>query len=242
MKQLDILVISAHPDDAELGAGGTIAKSIAQGKKVGILDLTKGELGTRGTPELRALEAQNAANILGVEVRENVGLPDGFLENTKGHQLAIIPFIRKYRPRIVLSNAISDRHPDHAKGAKLTSDACFLSGLKSIETHDSDGQVQEAWRPEAIYHFVQDFYIKPDFVVDISSEFELKMKAVMAFSSQFYTGVAQDPKEVTPISTPQFVKFLEGRAREYGRVIGVEFGEGFTVERAPGVDDLFNLK
>ncbi len=242
MKELDILVIAAHPDDAELGAGGTMAKSIAQGKTVGILDLTRGELGTRGTPELRADEATAAAKILGVAFRVNASLPDGFLDNTKEQQMAIIPFIRKYRPRIVLTNTVHDRHPDHAKAAKLVSDACYLSGLRAIPTFTSEGKGQNSWRPKAIYHFVQDFYIKPDFVVDITDTFEKKMEAIRAFSSQFYNGTEQKPDEITPISTPQFVHFVEARAREYGRTIGVEFGEGFTVERVLGVADLFDLK
>ena len=242
MKDLDILVIAAHPDDAELGAGGTIAKSIAQGKTVGILDLTRGELGTRGTPELRAAEAAAAAKILGVEFRVNASLPDGFLDNTKDQQMVIIPFIRKYRPRLILTNTVHDRHPDHAKASKLVSDSCFLSGLRAVPTFTAEGKTQQAWRPKAVYHFVQDFYIKPDFVVDITDTFEKKMEAIRAFSSQFYDGTAQAPEEVTPISTPQFFQFIEARAREYGRSIGVEFGEGYTTERAVGVEDLFDLQ
>jgi len=237
--KLDILVIAAHPDDAELGAGGSIAKSVKQGKKVGILDLTRGELGTRGTPEMRVKEAKSAANVLGVKVRENAELSDGFLENSKDFQLKIIPFIRQYMPDIVLANAIADRHPDHAKASKLISDSCFLSGLRAIDTHWK-GSLQKAWRPNAVYHFIQDYYIKPDFIVDITDTWEIKMKAVEAFSSQFYQG-KQDKGPVTPISTKGFIQNLESRAREYGRLIKTEFGEGFTVERPPGVEDILEL-
>jgi bacillithiol biosynthesis deacetylase BshB1 len=237
--KLDILVIAAHPDDAELGAGGSIAKAVNEGLKVGILDLTRGELGTRGTPETRENEASAAADILGVVVRENADLPDGFLANTKEFQLRILPFIRNYQPDIVLANAIRDRHPDHAKASKLISDACFLSGLKAIET-EWEGEKQESWRPNAVYHFVQDYYIKPDFIVDITETWETKMKAVKAFSSQFYQG-KDDKGPVTPISTKGFIQALEARAREYGRLIKSEFGEGFTVERPPGVKSFRNL-
>lgn len=235
--KLDILAIAAHPDDVELGAGGTVAKSVKQGKKVGILDLTRGELGTRGTPELRKEEAQEAARILGVLTRENVELPDGFLANTRDFQMKIIPFIRKYQPDIILANAVHDRHPDHGKGSKLISDACFLSGLKAIHTKSEEGEEQSAWRPKSIYHFVQDYYIKPDFIVNITDNWDTKMEAVYAFKSQFYQG-DDDKGPVTPISTKEFIHILEARAREYGRLIGTEYGEGFTVERPIGINDL----
>lgn len=238
--KLDILVIAAHPDDAELGAGGTIANATRQGKKVGILDLTRGELGTRGTPALRADEAEASRKILGVTIRENVGLPDGFLENIKDYQLRILPFIRKYKPEIVLANAISDRHPDHAKGAKLTADACFLSGLRAIESHDENGKKQEPWRPKTVYHFVQDRYVQPDFVVDVSDSWDVKMDSIKAFTSQFHSDVNSDEPQ-TPISTPDFIHFLEARGREYGRSIGVVFGEGFTTERPVGVKGVFDI-
>ncbi|MGB6035053.1 MAG: bacillithiol biosynthesis deacetylase BshB1 [Cryomorphaceae bacterium] len=238
--KLDILAIAAHPDDVELSASGTIIKSIQQGKRVGILDLTKGELGTRGTAELRAKEADAAARIMGLAIRENVGLPDGFLNNVKEQQMAIIPFIRKYRPDIVLANALADRHPDHAMGAALAAKSCFLSGLKAIPTMDENGTAQEAWRPRAVYHYIQDRYMHPDFVVDISAEWEKKVEAIRAFSSQFYVG-KEDNEPVTPISTPDFMKFLEARAREYGRTIGVQFGEGFVADRTIGVMDLNDL-
>ncbi len=241
MEKLDILAIGAHPDDVELAACGTVLCAIAQGKRVGLLDLTRGELGSRGSAETRALEATKAAAMLGVGFRENAGLPDGFLENTKSYQLAIVPFIRKYQPRIVLTNSLDDRHPDHGKTAKLVSDACFLSGLRAIKTTDANGREQKAFRPEAVYHFIQDRYLKPDFVVDITEVFSRKLEIIAAFSSQFYTGDIQKPEEITPISTPEFWKFLEARAREFGRAAGFEFGEGFNIERPIGVKDISNL-
>jgi bacillithiol biosynthesis deacetylase BshB1 len=238
--KLDILAIAAHPDDIELGASGTVIRSIQQGKKVGILDLTQGELGTRGTPETRAKEAKRASEIMGLAVRENVGLPDGFLNNVKQQQMAIIPFIRKYRPAIVLANALMDRHPDHGMGAALSAKSCFLSGLKAISTVDENGKPQEAWRPGAVYHYIQDRYMDPDFVVDVTDQWEQKVRAIEAFSSQFYVG-KEDNEPVTPISTPDFMKFLESRAREYGRIIGVQYGEGFVADRTIGVSDLDDL-
>ncbi len=238
--KLDILVIAAHPDDAELGAGGTIINAMNAGKSVGILDLTRGELGTRGTPQMRAEEAEAAAKIMGVEVRDNVGLPDGFLENIRDYQMRILPFIREYQPDIVLANAENDRHPDHGKSSKLISDSCFLSGLSAIETKDENGRSQNAWRPKTVYHFVQDRYAKPDFVVDVSDSWAKKMEAIKAFKSQFHVDANSDGPQ-TPISTPDFIYFLEARAREYGRSIGVSFGEGFTTERPVGVKGVFDL-
>jgi bacillithiol biosynthesis deacetylase BshB1 len=238
--KLDILAIAAHPDDVELSSSGTIIKSILQGKKVGILDLSKGELGTRGTPEIRAMEAARASEIMGLTVRENIGLPDGFLNNVKEQQLAIIPFVRKYRPDIVLANALTDRHPDHGIGAALAAKACFLSGLKAISTVDENGNAQEAWRPRALYHYIQDRFMHPDFVVDISDQWEQKVKSIEAFSSQFFVG-KEESEPATPISTPEFMMFLESRAREYGRSIGVQFGEGFVAERTIGVSYLSDL-
>lgn len=239
--KLDILAIAAHPDDAELGAGGTVIKSIEEGKAVGILDLTRGELGTRGTAQTRKEEAEASRRILGVAVRENVELPDGFLENCRDFQMRILPFIRKYRPEIVLANAVTDRHPDHAKGSKLISDSCFLSGLRALETRDENGNAQEAWRPKAVYHFVQDHYIKPDFVVDVSAQWDKKIEAIRAFKTQFFSGKRDADQPQTPISTPEFMHFLNARGREYGRMMGVAFAEGFTAERTVGVDSLFDL-
>jgi len=235
--KLDILVIAAHPDDAELGAGGSIAKAIKQGKKVGVLDLTRGELGTRGTPELRAMEAVAASKILGITVRDNVGLADGFFQNNEASQRAISKYLRLYRPEIVIGNAISDRHPDHGRAAKLVSDACFISGLRAVTVADGEGQPLEAWRPQAVYHYVQDVYIQPDFVVDITDEWDIKMKSILAYATQFNLE-KHDDGPVTAISTPEFLKVVEARAREYGRLIGTTFGEGFTTERPIGLRDL----
>lgn len=237
--KLDILAIGAHPDDVELGCGATIAKEIANGKKVGILDLTRGELGTRGSAEIRDQEAADAAKILGVSVRENIALADGFFQNDKESQLKIIEIIRKYQPEMVLCNAITDRHIDHGKGSKLASDACFLSGLVKIET-TVDGKVQDKWRPKTVYHYIQWQNIEPDVVVDVSDFIDKKCEAVFAYSSQFHN---PDTKgDDTPISSETFKESINYRARDLGRLIGTEYGEGFTVERYPAVDSLFDLK
>ncbi len=236
--KLDILAIGAHPDDVELSCSGTIAKEIANGKKVGIIDLTRGELGTRGTPEIRDQEAANAAKILGVSVRENLGFKDGFFVNDKAHQLEIIKMIRKYRPEIVLCNAITDRHIDHGKGSKLTSDACFLSGLRRIET-SINGVNQEAWRPKNVYHYIQWQPITPDFVVDISGFMDKKVESVLAYSSQFFDPNSNEPK--TPITSSNFLDSVTYRAADLGRLIGVDHAEGFTVERYVAVDSISDL-
>lgn len=236
--KLDILAIGAHPDDVELAAGGTVLKHVHQGKKVGVLDLTRGELGTRGSAEIRDKEAAKSAEILGLSVRHNVRMADGFFEYNKENQLLIIEQIRRFKPEIVLCNAIEDRHPDHGKGSKLTSDACFLAGLRRIET-EWDGEQQEAWRPKFVYHYIQDRYIKPDFIVDVSEFWEKKMEAIMAFSSQFYDPKSKEP--MSPIASKEFIEFIQGRGSEYGRQINARYGEGFTVERTPGVHDLFDL-
>ncbi|WP_298324414.1 bacillithiol biosynthesis deacetylase BshB1 [uncultured Dokdonia sp.] len=237
--KLDILAIGAHPDDVELGCGATIAKEIANGKKVGILDLTRGELGTRGSAEIRDEEAAAAAKILGVAVRENIALADGFFVNDKESQLKIIEVIRKYQPEMVLCNAITDRHIDHGKGSKLASDACFLSGLKKIETI-VDGKSQEKWRPKTVYHYIQWQHIEPDVVVDVSGFIDKKCDAVFAYSSQFHDPNNKDGD--TPISSETFKESINYRSRDLGRLIGTEYGEGFTVERYPAVDSLFDLK
>ncbi|MDC7997973.1 bacillithiol biosynthesis deacetylase BshB1 [Gilvibacter sediminis] len=237
--KLDILAIGAHPDDVELGCGATLAKEIAAGKKVGILDLTRGELGTRGTPEIRDQEAKAAAKILGVVVRENIAIPDGFFTNSKENQLKIIEVLRKYQPDIVLCNAVDDRHIDHGKGSKLASDACFLSGLRRIKTRHN-GEAQEAWRPKLVYHYIQWKNLEPDFVVDVSDYIEKKQEAVFAYTSQFFDPKSDDPS--TPISSSNFKESIAYRARDLGRLIGVEYAEGFTVERYVAVDSLFDLK
>lgn len=237
--KIDILAIGVHPDDVELSCSGTILKHIAQGKKVGILDLTIGELGSRGSGELRLVEAANSAKLLGVEFRENIGLADGFFENDKESQLAIIKMIRKYQPEVVLANAVRDRHPDHGRASKLISDACFYSGLLKIETN-LEGEQQTHWRPKAVYHYIQDRLIKPDFVVDVSEFLDKKIASIQCFSSQFYNPESKEPK--TPISGEEFFDFIKGRMMQFGREIGVQYAEGFTAERYIGVEDLLGLK
>ncbi|MBT1696797.1 bacillithiol biosynthesis deacetylase BshB1 [Fulvivirgaceae bacterium PWU4] len=237
--KLDILVLAAHPDDAELGAGGTIAKHTAAGKKVGIIDFTRGELGTRGTPESRKQEAAASAKIMGIAVRENLGLKDGFFQSDKQSQLSVIQSIRKYRPDIVLANAVYDRHIDHGKGASLAYDACFLSGLAKIETQDESGAQQTPWRPTAVYHYIQSLFIEPHFIVDVSDHWEIKMNAIKAFKSQFFDAASNEPE--TYISKPGFLKMIEARGIEFGHAIGTTYGEGFTVRRYPGVRNLFDL-
>lgn len=236
--KLDILAFGAHPDDVELGCAATIAKEVSKGKKVGIVDLTQGELGTRGSAELRMKEAKTAAEILGVSVRENLKFADGFFINNKEHQLEIIKILRKYRPEVVLCNAIDDRHIDHGKGSKLVSDACFLSGLQKIETKEN-GKCQEKWRPKWVYHYIQWKNIEPDFVVDVSGFIDKKIQSVMAYSSQFYDPNSKEPQ--TPISSKNFTDSIEYRARDLGRLIGKEFAEGFTVERLLAVESLDDL-
>ncbi|NNJ88798.1 MAG: bacillithiol biosynthesis deacetylase BshB1 [Eudoraea sp.] len=238
--KLDILVFGAHPDDAELGAAGTIAKEISLGKKVGIIDLTRGELGTRGSAEIRDKEARVSAEILGVSVRENMEFADGFFVNDQQHQLALIRKIRMYRPDIVLCNAIEDRHIDHARGSQLVSNACFLSGLMKIDTKaEGDDLWQEAWRPKQVYHYIQWKNLTPDFVVDITDVIDKKMEAINAYASQFYDPKSKEPS--TPISSKNFTDSVTYRARDLGRMIGVEYGEGFTVERFIGVKSLGDI-
>ena len=237
--KVDILAIGVHPDDVELGCSGTIARHIAAGKTVGVLDLTRGELGTRGSAELRTEEATASAKILGLSFRTQLQFKDGFFKNDEAHQLQIIEQVRKHQPEIILCNAINDRHPDHGRAAKLTSDACFYSGLAKIET-THDGQPQQAWRPKAVYHYIQDHFIHPDFVIDVTDFMETKHKAVMAFSSQFYSPGDKGPK--TPISGKDFLENLNSKMSVWGRAIGVSYAEGFTVERYPGVESLFDLK
>lgn len=238
--KLDILAIGAHPDDVELGCGATLAKEISKGKKVGIIDLTRGELGTRGTAEMRDQEAENAAKILGVTIRTNMEFTDGFIVNDKWHQIELIKMIRLYQPEIVICNAIEDRHIDHAKASKLVSDACFLSGLIKIDTkHEDRDDWQEAWRPKAVYHYIQWKDIEPDIVVNVTGFMQTKLNAVMAYSSQFYDPKSNEPE--TPISSKNFTDSIEYRARNLGRLIGTEYGEGFTVERYPAVESLFDL-
>ena len=236
--KLDILAFGAHPDDVELGAGATIAKEISLGKKVGIVDLTRGELGTRGSADLRDKEAANAAKILGASVRENLGFADGFFINDKNHQLEIIKMIRKYQQEIVLCNAIDDRHIDHPKGSTLVSEACFLSGLIKIET-ELNGENQQKWRPKQVYHYMQWKNITPDFVVDVTGFMDAKKASVMAYSSQFYDPKSDEPE--TPITSKNFTESIEYRAKDLGRIIGVDYAEGFTSERYVAIENLSKL-
>ncbi len=238
MAKVDILAIGIHPDDVELSCSGTLLRHIAMGKKAGILDLTRGELGTRGNAELRTTEANTAARILGVEFREQLDFKDGFFANDETHQRAIIQKIRQYQPQIVLCNAISDRHPDHGRSAKLVAEACFYSGLIKVETL-VNGVNQQAWRPKAVYHYIQDNYIHPDFVIDITDFIEIKHRAIFSFSSQFYSPDSKEPE--TPISGKEFIEALDAKMALWGRAIGVRYAEGFSVNRYPGVNSLFDL-
>jgi bacillithiol biosynthesis deacetylase BshB1 len=237
--KLDILAFGAHPDDVELGCSGTIAKEVSLGKKVGIIDLTRGELGTRGSVEIRNAESARASEILGVVVRENLDMRDGFFVNDEAHQLKVIQAIRKFQPDIVLCNAVTDRHIDHGKGSKLVSDACFLSGLIQIKT-ELNGEAQQAWRPKLVYHYIQWQTIEPDFAVDISGFMDKKMDSVLAYGSQFYDPNSKEP--VTPITSKNFLNSVIYRAQDLGRLVGVEYAEGFTVERYLTVNSLGDLK
>jgi bacillithiol biosynthesis deacetylase BshB1 len=236
--KLDILAIGVHPDDVELSCAGTILKHIELGKTVGILDLTLGELGTRGNPKLRTQEAMHAASILGVSVREQLNMADGFFENNEANQRLIIEVIRKYQPELILSNAISDRHPDHGRAAKLTADACFYSGLLKVETKENN-TIQKPWRPKVVYHYIQDNFIEPDFVIDVTPYNDKKMESIMAYSSQFFDPNSKEPQ--TPISSKNFMDYINAKARLFGRSINVDFAEGFTVNRYMGVNNLFDL-
>ena len=236
--KLDILAFGAHPDDVELGCSGTIAKEISLGKKVGIIDLTRGELGTRGSVEIRNQEAAAAAKILGVSIRENLDMRDGFFVNDEAHQLKIIKMIRKYQPEIVICNAIDDRHIDHGKGSQLVSDACFLSGLMKIET-EINGENQKAWRPKLVYHYMQWKNLTPDFVVDITGFNDKRVEAILAYSSQFYNSNSDEPE--TPIASKNFLESLNYRPKDLGRLIGTDYAEGFTVERYLAVNSLSDL-
>jgi bacillithiol biosynthesis deacetylase BshB1 len=235
---LDILAIGVHPDDVELGCSGTLMKHIDMGYKVGIIDLTRGEMGTRGTAETRLKEVEASSKILGITVRENLGFEDGFFKNDKEHQLELIKMLRKYRPKIVITNAIRDRHPDHGRSAQLTNDAVFLSGLRKIETV-YEGVQQEAFRPQVVYNYIQAYHIEPQFVVDITPYYERKEKAVLAFSTQFHNPESTEP--ATFISSPEFLDFVKARAMHFGVPIGVKYAEAFTVNRTPGIEDITKL-
>lgn len=239
--KLDILVITVHPDDAELGCSGTILKHVGLGKKVGIVDLTRGELGTRGTVESREKEAADSSQILGLSARENLGLRDGFFKNEEYEQLELIKAIRKYQPEIIIGNALYDRHPDHGRAGDLINDACFLAGLRRIETK-VEGVCQDVHRPRLLLQLIQDYYIKPDIVVDVSDYWNQKIASIRAFRSQFFHEAYNSDEPQTYISNPDFLQIIEARAREYGKYIGAKYAEGFTCRRLLGVDSLFDLR
>ena len=234
--KVDILAFGSHPDDVELGCGGSILSAISQGLKVGIIDLTKGELGTRGTPEIRKKESEKASEILGVSFRKNLGFKDGFFINDKEHQLKVVEVLREHKPSIIFCNAVKDRHIDHPKGSKLVSDSCFLSGLSKINTNSKNSKNQLPWSPKQIYHYIQWFDLKPDILIDISEFQEKKMKAIMAYKSQFYNPKSTEPN--TPISSKSFIDSIKQRDQNFGRISGVDAAEGFTVERPPVVKDI----
>lgn len=239
--KLDLLAIGVHPDDVELGCSGTIINEIRLGNKVGVLDLTQGELGSRGTIETRFQEAANAATIMGVQVRENLKMRDGFFQNDEEHQRKLIVAIRKYQPEVIITNALSDRHPDHGRAAKLTTDSCFLSGLVKVETKDEQGNDQEPWRPKYVFHYLQDRYREPDFIIDISDVFEQRMEAIKAYTTQFYNPDNEDDGPQTYISTSAFLESVVARARVIGKKIGVQYGEGFNTEKSLGIKSLDSL-
>lgn len=231
--KLDILAFGVHPDDVELGCSGTILAALAEGKRVGVVDLTQGELGTRGTAETRKQEAAAAAAIMGITVRENLGMADGFFQNDEAHQRKVIEVIRKYQPEIVLANAPEDRHPDHGRSAKLVSDAAFLAGLRKIETKQN-GELQEAWRPTYVFHYIQDRFIQPSFVVDITTHMNKKIEAILAYTTQFNSTGGNEPQ--TYISTPQFLETVKARAMMLGKRIGVGYAEGYITEKIIGIN------
>lgn len=239
--KLDILAIGVHPDDVELGCSGTIINEVKNGKKVGILDLTESELSSRGTVETRKTEAANAAAIMGVVTRENLGMADGFFKNDEEHQRRLIKAIRKYQPEIVIANILDDRHPDHGRAGHLIADSCFLSGLIKIETLDDNGKPQEKWRPKYVLHYLQDWYHEPDLLIDISDVFEQRMKAIEAYSTQFHTSASEAGGVQTYISTPDFIDSVIARARMLGKRIGVKYAEGFISTKKIGIRSLDSL-
>ncbi|MDW3209876.1 MAG: bacillithiol biosynthesis deacetylase BshB1 [Reichenbachiella sp.] len=236
--KLDVLVFAAHPDDAELSCGGTILSLIASGKKVGLVDFTRGEMGTRGTPEIRDAEAEAASEILGLTIRENLKFQDVYFKNDDEHVLEVVKKIRQYQPDVILANAIADRHPDHGKGAQVVKRATFLAGLKNVKT-DLEGKAQENWYIKNLYHYIQTDFHKPNFVVDVSDFWETRMEAVRAYKSQFFDPSGESSN--TLISTPEFMELIEARGREFGMSIRVKYGEGFIADRMPGVSDLTSL-
>jgi N-acetylglucosamine malate deacetylase 1 len=236
--QLDVLAIGVHPDDVELGASGVLMMEKLRGRKVGVVDLTRGELGSRGTPELRAQESANASAIMGLDARENLGMADGFFQINEENQRKLIRAIRKYRPEIILANALSDRHPDHGRAGHLISESCFLSGLRKVETLDDDGHPQEHWRPKYVFHYIQDRYYDPTFVYDITPVIERKLESIRAYSSQFFSTEYNKDEPQTYISTPEFLNSIIGRLQMFGKMIGVPYAEGYISEKMIGVESL----
>ena len=234
--KLDVLAIGSHPDDVELGCSGTLINEVRKGKKVGIVDLTQGELGTRGTIETRYAEAEQAGKIIGVHARENLKMRDGFFVNDEQHQLQVISVIRKYQPEVVIGNILEDRHPDHGRAGSLIYDACFLSGLKQVKTKSDDGKEQEKWRPKILLHYIQDRFYEPNFIVDISDVWEQRMDSIRAYKTQFYSSDSSEPQ--TYISSPEFMEALTARARLLGKRIGVKYGEGFLSKKSIGIRSL----
>lgn len=237
--KLDVLAIGSHPDDVELGCSGTLIKEVQKGKKVGIIDLTQGELGTRGTVETRYEESARASMIMGISVRENLKMRDGFFRNDEEHQLQLIRVLRKYQPEIVIGNILEDRHPDHGKGGWLTYDACFLAGLRQIKTKDDAGKDQEKWRPKILLHYIQDRFFEPDIILDVSDVWEQRMDSIKAYSSQFYSADSKEPS--TYLSNPEFIDALTSRARLLGKRIGVKYAEGFLSKKSIGIKGLDSL-
>jgi bacillithiol biosynthesis deacetylase BshB1 len=239
--KLDTLAIAVHPDDVELCCSGTLMMEKKQGRKVGVVDLTRGELGTRGSAELRAEEAAEAAMIMGLDMRENLGMADGFFKNDETHQRIVIRAIRKFKPEIVLASALADRHPDHGRAGNLIADSCFLSGLRKIETVDNDGIEQEHWRPKYVFHFIQDRFYTPSFVYDITDVFEKKLSSIKAYSSQFFSAGYKKDEPQTYISSPEFLSSIIGRHQMFGKMIGVAYAEGFITEKMIGVRNFDSL-
>jgi bacillithiol biosynthesis deacetylase BshB1 len=237
--KLDVLAVGSHPDDVELGCSGTLIKEIKKGKKVGIVDLTQGELGTRGTIETRYSEAADAAKIMGIAVRENLKMRDGFFKNDEEHQMQVVKALRRYRPEIVIANILEDRHPDHGRGGWLLYDACFLSGLRQVKTADENGREQEKWRPKMLLHYIQDRFYEPDLIIDISDVWEQRMEAVRAYKTQFYDPASKEPQSY--LSNPEFIEALGARARLLGKRIGVKYGEGFLSKKNIGINGLDSL-
>jgi bacillithiol biosynthesis deacetylase BshB1 len=237
--KLDILAIGSHPDDVELGCSGTLINEVKKGKKVGIVDLTQGELGTRGTVQTRYDEAANAAKIMGITVRENLKMRDGFFKNDEEHQMQLVRILRKYKPEIVIGNILEDRHPDHGRGGWLTYDACFFSGLRQVKTTGDDGQEQEKWRPKLLLHYIQDRFYEPDLITDVTEVWEQRMAAIRAYKTQFYDPNSDEPQSY--LSSPEFIEALTARARLLGKRIGVKYGEGFLSKKSIGIKDLDSL-